>query len=284
MMFLRFGITVIGISSDGDNRLLSVMKSLTSFDFNQTISTEPNLEPNKLNYIQDTVHIGTKLRNRMLNSSIVLYMGNKVVSIVHIKTLLQMVPKEIHGLVYSDINPEDRQNYNSLQKIMQDRVLNAMKLNVADCDGTIMYLKLCRLITSSFIEPKLAPIERIYNIWYAVFFFRCWKKYIIASDDQSLNANFISNNSYTCVEINAHNLIEIVRKLRSTGEENLFLTTLFASQPCENIFRMMRSMGTINYTKINFWLNELLHMIARVEILNKTIYTCKAIEFPRTSK
>lgn len=283
-MFLRFGITVIGISSDGDNRLLSVMKSLTSFDFNQTISTEPNLEPNKLNYIQDTVHIGTKLRNRMLNSSIVLYMGNKVVSIVHIKTLLQMVPKEIHGLVYSDINPEDRQNYNSLQKIMQDRVLNAMKLNVADCDGTIMYLKLCRLITSSFIEPKLAPIERIYNIWYAVFFFRCWKKYIIASDDQSLNANFISNNSYTCVEINAHNLIEIVRKLRSTGEENLFLTTLFASQPCENIFRMMRSMGTINYTKINFWLNELLHMIARVEILNKTIYTCKAIEFPRTSK
>lgn len=283
-MFLRFGITVIGISSDGDNRLLSVMKSLTSFDFNQTISTEPNLEPNKLNYIQDTVHIGTKLRNRMLNSSIVLYMGNKVVSIVHIKTLLQMVPKEIHGLVYSDINPEDRQNYNSLQKIMQDRVLNAMKLNVADCDGTIMYLKLCRLITSSFIEPKLAPIERIYNIWYAVFFFRCWKKYIIASDDQSLNANFISNNSYTCVEINAHNIIEIVRKLRSTGEENLFLTTLFASQPCENIFRMMRSMGTINYTKINFWLNELLHMIARVEILNKTIYTCKAIEFPRTSK
>lgn len=85
------------------------------------------------------------------------------------------------------------------------------------------------------------------------------------------------------MEINAHNLIEIVRNLRSTGEESLFLTTLFASQPCEHIFRMMRSMGTINYTKINFWLNELLHMIARVEIMNKTMHTCKEIEFPRMS-
>lgn len=97
-------------------------------------------------------------------------MGNKVVSIVHIKMLLRLVPKEVHGLVHSDINPEDRQNYHSLEKIMEDLVLNAMKVNVADCEGTIMYLKLCKLITSSFTAPNLKPIERIYNIWYAVFF------------------------------------------------------------------------------------------------------------------
>lgn len=280
-VFFRYGITVIGISSDGDNRLVSAMKELTSFDLNQITTAQPNLKPN---YIQDTIHIGTKLRNRMLNSSIVLYMGNKVVSVVHIKSLLELVPKEIHGLVHSDILPEDRQNYRSLEKIMEDRVLNEMNMNVADCEGTVMYLKLCRLITSSLNAPNLKPIERIYNIWYAVFFLRCWRKYIQSSDEYSLNENFISNNSYTCVEINAHNLIEIVRRLRFTGEENLFLTKFFASQPCENIFRMMRSMGTINFTKINFWLNELLHMIARVELMNKTIYTCKEIDFPRISK
>lgn len=116
------------------------------------------------------------------------------------------------------------------------------------------------------------------------FFLRCWRAHIKSSDEYSLMEHFISNNAYTCVEINAHNLIEIVRKLRSTREENLFLPILFASQPCEHIFRMVRSMGTINYTKINFWLNELLHMIARVDIINKTMYTCKEIEFPRLSK
>lgn len=40
-------------------------------------------------------------------------------------------------------------------------------------------------------------------------------------------------------------------------------------------------MGTINFTKINFSLSELLHMIARVELMHKTIYTCKEIKFPR---
>lgn len=256
------------------------MKSLTSFDLNRIISTQPNFKPN---CIQDTIHIGTKFRNRMLNSSIVLCMGDKEVSVVHIKILLQLVPKQIHGLVYSDINPEDRQNYNSLEKIMGDRVLDAMKMNVADCDGTIMYLKLCRMITSSFNAPDLKPLERIYNIWNAVFFLRCWRMYITSSKEHSLKLNFISNNAYTCVEINAHNIIQIVRNLRSTGNDNLFLVSLFASQPCESLFRMMRSMGTINYTKINFWLNELLHMIARIEIMNKTIHTCKQIEFPRSS-
>lgn len=84
---------------------------------------------------------------------------NKVASIVHIRTLLKAVPKEIHGLVYSDINPEDKQNFTSLEKVMDDRVLNAMKLNVADSEGTIMYLKLCRQITSSFTAPNLKPVE-----------------------------------------------------------------------------------------------------------------------------
>lgn len=137
--FFRFGITVIGLSSDGDHRLVNVMKSVTSFNFNEIIANQPNLVPN---CAQDTVHIGAKLRNRMLNSSVVLCMGNKVVSVVHIKLLLKLVPKEIHGLVHSDIMPEDRQNYQSLEKVMQERVLNAMKTNVTDCEGTVILLKI----------------------------------------------------------------------------------------------------------------------------------------------
>lgn len=285
----RFGINVVGISSDGDTRLLSTMKTWTSFDLKPSTSATPTLATtNSLNQkpysVQDTIHIGTKLRNRILNSSIVLHIGTKIVSTVHIKILLKMVSKEVHGLVPSDIIPEDKQNYNSLEKIMDDRVLNAMKAHVSDSEGTIMYLKLCKLITSSFTATNLKPIERIYNIWFSVYFLRCWRKWIKSNNDYSLGENFISDNAYTCIEINAHSLIKIMVKLRSNGEENLFLPQLFASQPCEHIFRMMRSMGTINFTKINFSLGELLHLIARVEILHKTNCTCKEIEFPRIPK
>lgn len=213
-------------------------------------------------------------------------MGNKIVSIAHIQSLLNLksVSKDEHHLVQSDINPEDRQNFSSLEKIMHDRVLNALSMHVVGCEGTIMYLKLCKFITSSFLENKLTPIERIYNIWYAVFFLRCWKKSIQTSNELSIEQNFISLNAYTCVEINAHNLIEIVRKMRSDRQEKMFLPSYFSSQPCENTFRMMRSLGTTNFTKINFTLIELFHMVSRVEIMNKIIYDSDEIKFPRARK
>lgn len=220
----------------------------------------------------------------MLNSSIVLHIGNKIASIIHIKSLLKSVPKDTHFLVHSDIVPEDRQNYRALEKVMDDRVLNAMKTNVVDCEGTVMYLKLCKLITSSFTSTNLNPADRIYHIWYAVYFLRCWRKNIQSSDEHSLEQNFISSNAYACVEINAHSLIEIVKKMRSNKQEKLFLPSFFASQPCENIFRMMRSLSTINFTKINFSLSELFHMISRVEMMNKIIYNSNEIEFPRVQK
>lgn len=118
--------------------------------------------------VQDTVHVGTKMRNRLLIPSIVLQMGNSIASIVHVKMLLENVPKEVHGLTYYDIAPEDRQNFSSLEKIMDTRVIDTLEKNVADCKGTIMYLKLCKQITSSYLEEDLEPVERIYRIWYAL--------------------------------------------------------------------------------------------------------------------
>lgn len=40
-------------------------------------------------------------------------------------------------------------------------------------------------------------------------------------------------------------------------------------------------MGTANFTKINFTLNELLHLTARVEMMNKIAYSYQEIVFPR---
>lgn len=234
--------------------------------------------------VQDTIHIGTKLRNRLLNSSIVLYIGNKIISIAHINKLIEIVSKEVHGLMKTDVFPEDRQNYKSLEKIMESRVLEALEKYVVDSEATIAYLTMCKLITSSYLDVTLTALERIYNIWYALYFFRCWRKWLSIQKDYSTKDNFISNNAYTCIEINAHALIEIIVKLRSNGQSHLFMPLYFASQPCEHIFRTMRSMGTANFTKINFTLNELFHMIGRLELMQKIVYSHQDITFPRLSK
>lgn len=82
--------------------------------------------------MQDGIHEGLKLRNRMLKPWEPMAMGNKQVSASHLKILIQEVPKIKHGLVYSDISPDDRQNFKSLQKCMDIRVRNALHAFVPD--------------------------------------------------------------------------------------------------------------------------------------------------------
>lgn len=112
------------------------MKSLINFDASPKSIGPRNMIPT---VAQDTVHIGTKMRNRLLNTSIVLTIGKRVATVAHIKTLIEILSKEKHGLVSVDISPEDRQNLVSLEKVMQSRVLEALKSHVADSEGTIKY-------------------------------------------------------------------------------------------------------------------------------------------------
>lgn len=231
--------------------------------------------------VQDSVHIGTKLRNRLLNSSIILQIGNQVASAVHLNDLIEKIAKDVHGLVKTDAYPEDRQNFQSLEKIMNDRVLAALKEHIVDSEGTIRYIELCRDITSAYLDENISASERIFRIWKSIYFLRCWRKWVQDTKTCTLANNFISLNAYTCVEINGHALNELIVQLRSKQQENMFLPSLFASQPCEFIFRQMRSLGNANYTKINFSMYELLQMISRVELTNKIAYTNENISIPR---
>lgn len=271
---------MIGSSSDGDNRLLSAMKLKTKFDLVPRLDLIGRCVQETI-CVQDTIHIGTKLRNRILNASILLCIGNRVVSTAHVQFLLNTVEKAVHALVQTDLYPEDRQNFKSLGKLLEDRVLNALQQYVVDSEATKTYLMLCKLITSAYLDMNLKPIERIYKIWYALYFIRGWRKWILSQTDYTLRENFITNNAYTCIEINAHAMIELIVKMRTMEQPNLFKPWLFASQPCEHVFRTMRSMGTANFTKINFSLNELFHMTARLEMTQKTIYSKQDIIFPR---
>lgn len=165
-IYFRNGIRVVGISSDGDHRLLASML----YQINQRVHYK---------FVQDMTHVATKLRNRGLKTSIVLPLGNKQISFAHLKILLNStVPKSIHGLTISDIDPKDRQNYRSFEKITSERVRNALSEYVMDSEGTVKFLEKCHQITSSFMQYDLKPLERVYRIWNAVYFLRIWRSWI----------------------------------------------------------------------------------------------------------
>lgn len=238
--------------------------------------------------MQDIVHIGTKLRNRLLKPSIVLLIGNKIASVSHLKILLNSKSKDAHGLVCSDICPDDRQNYNSLRKVMEPHVRGALAEFVTDSEGTIEYIRICHEITSSLYEPDLPPRVRILRLWRSTYFLRAWRQSIqytnLRSGEVNISDNFITQNAYACIEMNARNLLISIKKLRNEKLEELFIPTLFNSQPCEETFRQMRSMGTINYTKINFTLLELMHLVGRIELMNDIVHLKLAdvdVKFPR---
>lgn len=63
---------------------------LKSLNYEQSIS-----------FLQDLIHVATKLRNRLLKISILLPMGISQVSVKHLKLLVNYVEKEVHGLVFS---------------------------------------------------------------------------------------------------------------------------------------------------------------------------------------
>ncbi|CAF4765874.1 unnamed protein product [Rotaria socialis] len=87
-------VRIIGFSTGADNKYVSAM------------------------HLANPVHIVTKWRNRLLSPTTDLYIGNVKISMPHIEQLINnnSYTKLDHGLKKSDINPKDRQNYNSCIK------------------------------------------------------------------------------------------------------------------------------------------------------------------------
>lgn len=84
--------------------------------------------------------------------------------------------------------------------------------------------------------------------------------------------------------MNAHSIVRLMRIFRENDENHLFFLFMFNSQTCEQAFRQFRSMTTLNWTRINFTVLELTHMISRLELQNEIVHFKLAdigIEFPR---
>lgn len=263
------------IQSDGDPRYLGAMKRISQIG--EKSQQFPNLnwfscgDSNDYTPIcfQDTPHIITKLRNFFLKTkkpSRKLPFGNFFITQNHLEKLITLLSKDKHNLSPIVLNPVDKQNYESALRMCEEKVYELLHRYHNGSDGTVKFLEIMRFINDAFMYPNLTPLERIYKMWYSLFIIRMWRQFVISRKKLTLKNNFLTINCYTCIEINAHNLILSIIQLKKQNMSHLFLPTLFNSQPCESLFRQVRSMSSTYSTVTNCSIKEISHRINKIQM------------------
>lgn len=171
------GIQVLGWSSDGDPRMLRAMRISAELPTNSLPS--PEMPTDWISWfnakycpsfccMQDNTHICAKLKNRMYNNTILLVIGNHIVSRNHLQILLDTVSKDKHLLVDGDIIGTDKMAFKPVLKISSASVRDALKTHVPGSDGTIFYLQIIHNVYKSMSMPDVTPLDRISLIWHSI--------------------------------------------------------------------------------------------------------------------
>lgn len=291
------GITVMGKSGDGDPRLLKAMRFKSNLGvqrpnkyklnnievqikgFHANISTDSN-------YIQDVAHIGAKLRANYLKPSKIIPMGKSVATPAHVKIIMKNFSKDKHCLAERDLNGKDKMNFASVIRLSRTRLIKLISENVAESEATCQYLQIIQYVVNAFLSTSLTIRDRIYYMWYSTFFLRLWRRWLDLHPDYTVTDNFISANTYICIELNAHGMLNAIFRCMEVKSFEQFLPWMFSSQPCESFFRGLRSMTSTFSTIVNSTLLETMYKLRRMQVLNDIFaydFTKKNqhINFPR---
>lgn len=281
----KLNIKVLIFSSDSDPKYNRVMRKLSGlselcgtelYDWRSCNSKNNNFPF----FVQDPIHIGTKLRNFFLRyKNKPLAFGTKYsIKLDHLYVLLNTVPKDQHLLTRSTLNPADRQNFASVLRMCSDKVTTLLNLRVKNSDATVLFLKMWRDILDSYMDVHLTPLARIKKIWTAVFILRIWRQHIKSQRKSILKDKFLTPNCYSCIEINAFSLVQCMLYLKNHNLPNLFLPHLYSSQPCESTFRQLRSFTPSYSTVVNGSVKEILSRISKIQLQNKIVH-CNTTNF-----
>lgn len=273
----KVGIGVLTMASDSDPKYSSAMmknsglgNSSNGFSMNGIFMCGNQLKPPF--YVQDTPHVGTKMRNfflQTIKNPQKLRMGNYYIQQGHLNELMNMFPKDIHHLTATALNPVDRMNFDSVLKICDDRVISLLRNDVKDSEATVIYLQMMSDVINAFMDRSLLPSDRLRKVWNAVFLVRIWRNFVLDQPGLTIKDNFLSTYTYRCIELNAHSLTLISVFLKEEKLTHLFVPHMFSSQPCESFYRQLRSLTTVNSTVTNCSTKEILNRISRIQILNE---------------
>jgi len=301
-------IDLISIGADGDSRELRAMQLSTQLlstnqgstnqhsknqgsvlSLGSIITIPPTWktwfalkQPTGIAYIQDIIHVVVKLKMRLLTPSIVLPLGKYLAGVHHLRIVQQNYSKAEHGMREKDINFKDKQNYEAVVRMTNKAVTNLLE-DIPDGKGTRIYLDLMKSINDCFLDKDLEILNRIEKAWYVVFFLRYWRQWIILNPTFNVNDNFVTINTYMCIELNAHSLLIYILTLQNkpTHSES-FLPWLLGSQCCKKIFRAARSMSSTFSMVINFGVLGLVRRLHRLQVLLQLESECKDLNYPIT--
>ncbi|XP_053699211.1 uncharacterized protein LOC128746192 [Sabethes cyaneus] len=276
------GITVVAHASDGDSRLLKAMKQRAGFNTRHFMSHWgswfiSDRNPNSPVSVQDTIHTINKLRNRLLNGDMLI--GSHTISKQHLKSLLAKTSKDKHGLCLSDIDLKDKMKFGPTMKLLNPAVTQCLNENIEGSEGTAVFIDMMGKLYRSYIEKDVTLLERVYNIWVVNFFMRGWRNWCL---QKRINSKLcITTNAYCCVELNSHALLEFITACRDRNVPEQCIIENLSSQPCEKIFRQLRSMASTNQTIVNFTVKELTEKLRRIQMkMTIMLKHQKSINFP----
>ena len=118
-------------------------------------------------------------------------------------------------------------------------------------------------------------------------FFFVTGQWILHHPKYTLQNNFISQNVYLCIELNAHAIISLLILLRDSHKnDGAFLPWLLGSQTCEKTFRLARSTTSTFSTIINFSMLGLMRRLHRLQIQSQLQAESHASEviYPQVKK
>ncbi|CAF1180854.1 unnamed protein product [Didymodactylos carnosus] len=215
------------------------------------------------------------------------HVGQQLISIQHLQDIIDSdaYSKLDHGLVRTDINPKDRQNYRSCEKLTSNDLLNIVRSNPKTSE-TFVYLHLLKLLIAAYIEKSTTVAERLHSAWVVVFVCRLWWSWLknktfanksslssaikTKKKKTSIDKYFMTKTAYLSVEINAHNLLYLILLVKQKNLPKEVLSIyLFNSQSCESIFRNTRSFSGAYSTIINFTVSDFLRRAEKLSILNQ---------------
>lgn len=189
-------------------------------------------------------------------------MGNYCVTPTFVQDVINNVSKLKHGLTQSDLDPKDKMNFQAVLRLIDERVLAQLR-KIPGADATELFLCLMGDTLDSYLQPHMPPLERIFKMWRVTFFLRLWRQWLI-EEDHELERCFITPQTYLCIELNAHAIVQAVVTMRSCPCR--MIPHLFSSQPCEKCFRAARSLTSTFATVVNFSLLQMLSRLRRIEL------------------
>ena len=120
-------------------------------------------------------------------------------------------------------------------------------------------------------------------MWKTVFFLRIWRSWL-SGNGYDLKEQFITENAYTCIELNSHMLLNVVfNVINNAFPPQALRVWLTGSQGCEQMFRLLRSMTPTFSTIINFTLRAMLKRIYKINFLS-SMESEDSLEFPRAKR